>query len=121
LLPVSLLAATSPAFATGGAWGGGDGSTPGLAYIIEDAADLAELAAEVNAGNSYVDIYFKLGADIDLTAYGSNHDSGGGWIPIGNSSKPFSGHFDGDGHIIENLYINRLGTSYQGLFGSIYP
>ena len=39
------------------------------------------------------------------------------WIPIGNnSSNPFNGTFDGQGHIISGIYINSE-NDYQGLFG----
>ena len=40
------------------------------------------------------------------------------WIPIGdNSSNPFSGTFDGQGHSVSGIYINSE-KSVQGLFGS---
>ena len=39
------------------------------------------------------------------------------WIPIGdNSSNPFSGTFDGQGHTVSGIYINSE-NDYQGLFG----
>ena len=40
-----------------------------------------------------------------------------GFAPIGNSSTPFTGTFDGLGHTISNLTINLPTTSYVGLFG----
>ena len=45
-----------------------------------------------------------------------------GWAPIGyhNSSTDrayYTATFDGRGHTISNLYINRSGTRYVGLFG----
>lgn len=39
-----------------------------------------------------------------------------GWRPI----LAFAGAFEGNGHRISNLYINRPGTDGNGLFGSIY-
>lgn len=39
------------------------------------------------------------------------------WIPIGNSSTPFTGKFDGQGHTISNLVV-KTGKSYSGLFGN---
>lgn len=39
------------------------------------------------------------------------------WIPIGTSSKPFTGILDGNGYKIEGLYINNSTLSNQGLFG----
>jgi len=38
------------------------------------------------------------------------------WKPIGNSSVPFSGLFDGNGHKITNLFISEP-RSYVGVFG----
>ena len=40
------------------------------------------------------------------------------WKPIGSSSYPFAGNFDGDGHTVSGLYIETA-EDYQGLFGSI--
>ena len=47
-------------------------------------------------------------------------DGGKGWSPIGVSpSTPFTAIFNGNGHVINNLYINRPSTNGVGLFGSI--
>ncbi|SJZ88046.1 The GLUG motif-containing protein [Trichlorobacter thiogenes] len=65
---------------------------------------------------------YVLGADIDAsdtTTWNSN-GSGGyyGFAPIGNDSTSFSGSFNGLGHTISNLYINRSGATNLSLFGS---
>ncbi|MBQ8857943.1 MAG: hypothetical protein IJ024_07355 [Lachnospiraceae bacterium] len=102
-------------FAAAGIWkGNGTEQTP---YLIEDIADLEELASCVNSGNTYEGQYFWLMADIDLSEkYGEN--TGVSWTPIGNTENPFEGFFDGKGHEIKNIYINAL-SDYQGLFGTI--
>jgi len=41
----------------------------------------------------------------------------GGWMPIGKATKAFTGSYNGNGHIIDSLYISRSAGSYQGLFG----
>lgn len=41
------------------------------------------------------------------------------WTPIGGESASFKGTFDGQGHSISGLYINRPEADYQGLFGYI--
>lgn len=41
----------------------------------------------------------------------------GGFIPIGTSSYPFAGIFNGNGHVIYNLQINTLNFTTAGLFG----
>lgn len=38
------------------------------------------------------------------------------WQPIGTSSSPFTGTFDGQGHTIKNIVI-KTGKNYSGLFG----
>ena len=40
----------------------------------------------------------------------------GGWVPIGNISKSFTGIFDGNGFTISNMSIKR-DARYTGLFG----
>ncbi|KAF5065726.1 S-layer homology domain protein [anaerobic digester metagenome] len=97
----------------------GDG-TETAPYQISTAAQLAKLAELVNAGDTnYNDKYYKLTADLDLSAYGEGWNSGKGWIPIGcTGSTIFKGTFDGDSHKITGLYINRI-EDYIGLFGNI--
>ncbi len=61
-------------------------------------------------------------ADIDAsgTAFWNNNGSGGfyGFSPIGNDTDGnFFGTYDGQGHTIDGLYINRPGYDYLGFFG----
>ena len=42
--------------------------------------------------------------------------TGDGWEPIGTLNMPFNAIFDGNGHTISNLMIDRSGTSRPGLF-----
>ena len=59
---------------------------------------------------------YVLGANIDAAATGG-WDSGAGFTPIGTEINKFTGKFDGLGHTISNLNINRPTTDYVGLFG----
>jgi filamentous hemagglutinin family protein len=59
---------------------------------------------------------YELGSNIDASAT-SSWNSGTGFNPIGNITNKFSGSFDGLGHTISNLFINRPTTDYVGLFG----
>lgn len=59
---------------------------------------------------------YALGANIDASAT-SGWNSGAGFAPIGSSSTTFTGNFDGLGHTISGLTINRPSTTYVGLFG----
>ncbi|MCL2003918.1 MAG: S-layer homology domain-containing protein [Oscillospiraceae bacterium] len=127
----------APAIASSSAFSGGTG-TKDDPYIITTAEQLAFLAERVNAGDRDPDnepdpyesgdmaFYpykaYKLGSDIDLSAYGKNWNDGKGWIPIGalvDRSLNFPGTFDGNGHKITGLYINDPNLRIAGLFGNV--
>lgn len=67
--------------------------------------------------SSWGDDYIQT-ADIDATGT-SSWDSGAGFSPIGNGSTMFTGSYDGQGHTIAGLFINRSSLSFVGLFGYI--
>ena len=86
-------------------------------YKISTGAELAYLAEKVNGGESYSGNYFKLTSDIRLNT-DDVPTSGNEWTPIGNgTAKPFSGIFDGAGHVISGLYISD--AAFPGLFGKV--
>ena len=74
-------------------------------------------AEQLNEVRYHLDSHFIQKADIDLGA--APYNTGEGWTPIGNSSTPFTGTFNGNGKTIKNLYINRKSASSIGLFGRI--
>lgn len=109
------------------AFAGGSG-TKADPYQIATAEQLALLAADVNSGagsKTHTKEYFKLTADIDLSAHV--------WTPLGyetyasggGDAKAFQGYFDGNGKKITGLYVDeRTGNSWgknrsAGLFGVI--
>jgi filamentous hemagglutinin family protein len=59
---------------------------------------------------------YTLGDNIDATST-STWNLGAGFNPIGNSSTPFLGSFNGLGYTINGLFINRPDTDFVGLFG----
>ena len=70
---------------------------------------------------------YELDADLDFDTDGdgavdSDDDywnSGAGWVPLGPSNTSrYTGNFKGNGHTINNLYINRSSND-QGLFGRL--
>ena len=94
--------------------------TPEAPYRIATAGQLAKI-------KDYRDKSFILISDIDLSSYGN-------WDPIGTfnmeiddpekgevakSSLAFVGRFDGNGHTISNLTVNRPDTFCVGLFGFV--
>ncbi|WP_040712438.1 S-layer homology domain-containing protein [Paenibacillus curdlanolyticus] len=85
--------------------------TPDDPYEIATADDL-------NAVRYKLDASYKLTADIDLDV--SPYRDGDGWAPIGTLIASFGGVFDGNGHVITGLTINRPSESSVGLFGSVY-
>jgi len=86
----------------------GNTESGGDAITISSAADLDYVRNDLTA--SYI-----LTADIDLSGF----SAGEGWVPIGDDTNGFTGTFNGNGHKIRNLSINRPGSDYQGLFGYI--
>ncbi|QCI67506.1 beta strand repeat-containing protein [Phreatobacter stygius] len=84
---------------------------PTTAYMLVNT--LSQLQAmTTNSGGNYA-----LGRDIDATAT-SGWNGGAGFVPIGQSfGTEYYGHFDGQGHKITNLTINRPTEEYVGLFG----
>ena len=61
---------------------------------------------------------FDENGDGQITAADSTYwDSGAGWTPIGTQSNGWATNFKGNGHTIDNLFINRS-SSYIGLFGN---
>lgn len=81
-------------------------------YEITSLEAFTTFRDKVNDGTAWSDYgttNFKLTTDLDLSE--SN------WEPIGTDTHPFIGIFDGGGHVIKNLTIDRTGTDYIGLFG----
>jgi len=62
---------------------------------------------------------YTLSQNINAAGTSSGGDVWGsaGFVPVGNSATPFPGSFDGLGHTISNLTINRPTSDYVGLFG----
>ena len=77
-------------------------------YIV-NLNQLKKFAESVNKGNRYAGKTVALAADIDL--------AGEAWTPIGTSSNPFEGHFNGCNHTISNLVAGAAGQSNIGFFG----
>lgn len=94
----------------------GCGSAPDLE--IRNWHDLSAITD--NLGGHYF-----LMNDLDSTAAGyaelasTAANQGKGWQPIGTSDDPFTGNFDGQGHQISDMFINRPDESPVGLFGSV--
>jgi len=107
---------------TGGSGGGGSGSSGGTGtasdpFLVYDVATLRKVGTETTTGDWTLGAHYKQTANITLPAISSG---GSNWTPIGTSSEPFFGSYDGNGKTISNLTINTQTEDYsQGLFGWI--
>ena len=102
ILAVLILANVSFA----GTYSGGNGSEL-QPYQIADSDDWQELMTTSDDwGSSFI-----LTADVNL--------AGITLTPVGNSSTPFTGVFDGQGYVIRNAVINLPGNNDVGLFGYV--
>jgi hypothetical protein len=84
------------------------GSLAERPITINSLTDLNTLRTAVNDGNNYAGIIFKQTGDISLN---------GDWVPIGDTTNPFSGIYDGNNSEISNLYIS--GGTNRAFFGAI--
>lgn len=86
-------------------------------YSISTPEELKKLGDMVDAGNITRDSEFVLANDIDLSCYDN-------WTPIGKEGMAFSGTFDGNGYVIDNMKITQAKQgsrySYAGLFAFVY-
>jgi hypothetical protein len=101
-------------------YGSGTSTDP---YLITSKADLKILSENQcywNTGS-----YFAQTTDIIFTAAdfqvgGDFYNGGSGFSPIGNSTTNFTGSYNGQGHLIQNLVISDpASVSYVGFFGSV--
>ena len=83
------------------------------------AIDTPEELAWLITKDKFQNESFKQTADLDMGLYV--------WVPIGDETTPFIGNYDGQGHLIKNLYIDYIGTGdlrYEltdyGLFGHVH-
>jgi uncharacterized repeat protein (TIGR02543 family) len=128
LLPIP----SRPGYAFAGWWSGSNGT----------GTQVTKDTIVTNATNHY--IYAKWGFEVrtlwDLQKIGSGTDGwtlsaayslmndidasetaswSYGFLPIGTNGFPFTGIFEGNGHVVHGLTINRPLMSYVGLFGHI--
>ncbi len=95
-------------------YGGGTGESDDP-YLIYTPEQMNTIGTEPNDW----DKHFKLMVDIDLSQYtGNQFNIIGYYLSYGNN-KPFTGFFDGNGHIISNFSYVSIGKSRVGLFGYV--
>lgn len=110
LLGLALLGLTTITGLPARAFDAGSG-TPTDPYQINGWRDLDSIKSDPSATSSY-----KLMVDLDSDT--PDYDNyGNAWTPLGNTTTPFMGHFDGNGHNINDLIIDMRESKYVGLFG----
>ena len=85
-----------------------DNSVP---YIMKTQDDIEKLAGWVNSGLSFDGFEFKIPEEVSTIALSGN------WTPIGTSTNPFRGIFDGGNVKISSVSVS--GSNYRGFFGYI--
>jgi len=78
---------------------------------------LVNSLADLQAINNFLGQSFALGRDIDASAT-IGWNAGAGFVPLGTGSS-YTGSFDGLGHVITNLTVNRPGIASAGLFALV--
>ncbi len=98
------------------AFNGNGSGTEANPYVITNVYQLQEMQEELDA-------HYILGNDIDASGTVGWND-GAGFEPVGaqtgESAGRFTGTFDGKGYWIDGLYIKRMESGKQGLFGLLY-
>ena len=131
---LALAASAEPAWAKDGSFGGGDGSSEDNAILIEDEADMVAFASlndsdissgygnELDPSKSKYGKFFKLTADLDMTAdtYKSAFHPVGllefdSWGSTVVGYVAFNGTFDGDGHTVK-VALESKNATFLGLF-----
>ena len=79
---------------------------------IDSEADLARMAYNINNGvTEYIGWTFVVTRDLDMSAHL--------WMPIGTEQRPVMASFDGQGHTISGIHVNRPNAINNGLFGNV--
>ena len=95
-------------------WSGTE-ETPTLSgtttYLIENAAQLAWVAQHNDEENGFSGKLIELTVNVDL--------NGGAWNPIGTSTQPFLGGFNGKGHLVKGFGAITTAEQEVGLFGVV--
>ncbi len=94
---------------------GNDGTMVNYTILTSLGAAGSNTGTDLQGMSGNLTAKYVLGSDIDASGTAS-WNSGAGFTTVGGGSG-FSGIFDGLGHTITGLAINRPGSNNQGLFG----
>ena len=90
----------------------------GTSYTVINSLGAAgsTTSTDLQGLNGNLSGQYALGSNIDASP-SSTWNAGAGFTPIGSSATPFTGAFDGLGHTVGNMTINRPSATDLGLFG----
>ncbi|MEC5218652.1 filamentous hemagglutinin family protein [Actimicrobium sp. GrIS 1.19] len=87
-------------------------------YVINSLGAVNSTSAtDLQGMNGDLTQNYAVGSNIDASA-SINWNGGNAFVPVGNGSGAYSGHFEGLGHSISQLRVNRQ-ADLLGLFGEI--
>lgn len=87
-------------------------------YVINSLGAVNSTSAtDLQGMNGDLTQNYAVGSNIDASA-SINWNGGNAFVPVGNGSSAYSGHFEGLGHSIAQLRVNRQ-ADLLGLFGEI--
>ena len=100
-----------------------------MRYQLDGSGYKVDMQASVNSQGcpDQVCSGYELRRDLDFNAAASYNSTsnkvawttGASWQPIGSFSHPFNSVFEGDGHTIADLQINRVSHNYIGLYAVV--
>lgn len=88
-----------------------------LEAVFVMATDVSTVE-ELQAINNNMSGTYRLVQDIDATATAAWND-GAGFAPLGSYYQRFTGIFDGNGHVVRGLTVNRPESAGIGLFSEV--
>ncbi len=95
---------------------GSNGAIKNYTVITSLGATNSTTATDLQGINGGRSGNYALGGNIDASST-TAWNTGAGFTPIGNNGNSYSGKFDGLGHTISSLTINRPSQDKVGLFG----
>ncbi|NLK49555.1 MAG: hypothetical protein GX294_02790, partial [Candidatus Cloacimonetes bacterium] len=105
------------------AGGSGTEQDPWQVATAEHLNNVRNYLGKAHHDNRSLAKHYIQTADINLDV--APYNEGEGWIPIGGEdyddfTSVFIGTYDGNGHVVTGLYINRPESDCQALFGCSY-
>ena len=99
----------------------GDGASTEAGYATAFPAAATGMGCPATGCTGYelmADLDFDTDGDGAVDADDAYWNGGAGWVPIGTGEDPFAATFEGNGHVLANLWIARSDADDVGLFGS---